>query len=325
MAQLFEFMFRSLPIILAIFAVLSGGGCLHRLTTRPITPSIIQSREITREASAAMELQQWDEARKKLETALKLNPKDADIRRQYAELLWQMDKKNESLQQLHAAIKIRETEENPDGSLQISLAEKLLQLGDIQAAEQAADRAIDLLPKDHRSWVLHGRTQSAIGYDNQIQGRIELANSFYHRASLDYYRGLALVPNGSGQSKEFLAELATVQMRMKQPQQALASWQNLERLYMTEPAPIAIIYGKAETFAALKRWDDAIDSYRVALEREPGNPTHYLRLAHVLANSERFAEANSMLAKVRQLSPTHPEIPAIRQQIEVAQTEHSKF
>ena len=322
--QLLDFMFRSLSAILLIITVLSGGGCLHRLTTRPITPNIVHSREITREASTAMEMRQWSEARKKLETAVKLNPKDADIRRNYSEVLWQMDKKSESLEQLNAAIKIRENENNPDGSLQILLAEKLLQLNNIQAAEKAASRATDLLPKDYRGWVLHGRTQSAQGYGCQIQGKVEQANGFYHRASLDYYRGLALVPSGSGQNREFLAELATVQMRMQQPQRALSSWQNLERLYMTEPAPIDVIYGKAETYATLKRWDDAASTYRVALEREPGNPVHYLRVAQMLASSERFMEASSMLAKARELAPSRPEIPAILQQIEIAQTDRQR-
>ena len=313
-------MFRRLLYIFLFAEIVFGGvGCLHRLRTRPLTPSIVQSRELCREANTAMELGQWDEAEKKMERAVRLNPKETDIRRHYAEILWQQGKHHESLRQLEEATKVSKKEGNEDETLSLSIAEKLLVLGQIEGASRFARRAIDLAPGEYKGWALHGKAELNHGDDQLHRGNPEQAHRHYQKAAADYYRALALLTPESGETEAILSELAGLQAKMKQPQRALAIWQTLERQYRPNPQPVSVIRGKSETLQEMGQIDEAVDTYRGAIETTPENVELYIELTDLQLKHGRFNDARYTMGQISHLAPNHPALARFSEQIRYAQ------
>jgi len=312
-------MFRQVLTISLLAAIVGCGGCLHRLKTRMITPSIVQSRELCREANSAMELGQWNEAEKKMERAVKLNPKETDIRRHYAEVLWQQGKHQDALRQLDEAIKNSQKEGSEDETLSLSVAEKLLVLGQIDKASRFAKQAIDIAPSGYKGWALHGKMERNLG-ENQIQqGNEEQALKHYQKAAADYYRALALLTPESSETVEILTELAGLQVKMKQPQQALAIWQTLERQYRPNPQPSFVTRGKAKTLLDMGQPDEAISTYRSAIETAPDNVDLYVELADLQLRYGRVGDARSTMDRIHALVPNHPALARLAEQVKFVQ------
>ncbi len=311
---------RRLLYICLLAEIFGGAGCLHRLKTRPLTPSIVQSREICREANAAMEQGRWDEAERKLVKAVKLNPKETDIRRHYAEVLWQQGKHRESLHQLEEGTKISRKEGNEDETLSLSIAEKLLVLGQIDGASRFAMRAIDIAPGGYKGWALHGKTELSFGENHSLSGKDDLAQLHFQKAAADYYRALALLGPESNESLEILSELAVLQTKMRQPQRALATWQTLERQYRPNPQPISVIRGKAETLLEMGRTDDAATTYRAAIETTPDNIDLYIELADLQLKNGRLNDVRDTMEQIHQLVPNHPALVRLSEQMKLVQS-----
>ena len=311
--------FHRLFCICLLAAIVGNGGCLHRLKTRPLTPSIVQSRELCREANTAMELGHWSEAEKKMERAVKLNPNETDIRRHYAEVLWQLGKHQDSLRQLEEASKISQKEGSEDETLVLSIAEKLLVLGQIDGASRFAKRAIDIAPGRHKGWVLHGKMELSLGDNQMLQGNEEQAHKHFQKAAADYYRALALSAPESNETVEILSELAVLQTKMKQPQRALAIWQTLERQYSPNPQPIFVTRGKAETLLEMEQFDEAVHTYRSAIETTPDNVDLYIELAQVQLRCGRTNDIRYTMDRIHSLVPNHPELARLAEQVKFVQ------
>jgi tetratricopeptide (TPR) repeat protein len=237
---------------LGMLSVLSVGCQLNR-SFAPISPSQYIGSERSRQGIAALERGNLAEAEKRLEDAVRLNKNDINHRRHYAEVLWQQGKYQEALQQLDEALK-RGGQNN--ASLHISLAEKHLEIREhmtdsLAKAQHHADEATRLDSQDYRSWMLRGRAKRLQA--SQQAGYIEHTMAMLHQAREDYLRAVSLSPN----NRELLAELATVQMSCGQPEQALATWLTLQRLYPQGGEPHEVLMGKTETLTVLRRFDEA--------------------------------------------------------------------
>jgi len=228
-------------------------GCQLNRSFAPISPGQILGSERSRQGIAALERGNLIEAEKRLEEAVRLNKNDINHRRHYAEVLWQLGKRQEALQQLDEAIR-RGGQNN--ASLHISLAEKYLAIRAYTAdafakAHHHAHEAVRLDPQDYRSWALRGRARRLQASRQAGHGEQTLA--MLHQAREDYLRAVSLSPN----NRELLAELATVQMSCGQPEQALATWLTLQNLYPQGGEPDEVLFGKTETLTVLRRFDEA--------------------------------------------------------------------
>lgn len=263
-------------------------GCQWSRQIKPMTPSQYFSGELSRDGNAAMEKGQWEDAEKKLGEAVKLNKKDAELRRHYAEALWNQGKRVEALRQLDEAIKRGGAQ---DGSLHISLAEKRLAMDDPATAYAHADEAVRLASVDHKSWALRAkagwflaqREAQASSAESTTQRTSELFRQRMLQSRNDYYRALSLSPN----NRDILPELAAVQMLCGQPEHALASWQSLQELFPPDAVPADLLRGKAEAYIALSRFDDALSALCKARDREPGRPEIGQRLQEVIALTQQ--------------------------------------
>lgn len=307
---------RTLLLLILLGTALCGsGGCLYRLKNKPLTYNIVQSREISREAHTAREKGQLEDAEKKLERAVKLNPKDPEIRRHYADVLWERGKRQQSFQQLQEATKIGIKEKNESGGVYVSHAEKLFFTNRIDEAAKAIAKAIELSPRDYLAWALHGKIQTVLGNAAILEGRSDSSETHLHQAVSDYYRALALGPSDSDEMKELLAELAELQMQLNQPQRALTVWQNLERQYYPHPQPTAYLCGKAKTLLALGRGDEAMELFRLAIERRPEEADLYVHLAEVQVQLALHDQAMETIIQLESITPNHPEIPRLAREL----------
>lgn len=266
---------------------------------------------MAREANAEIELGMLNAAEKKLERAVKLNPKETDIRRHYAEVLWLQGKHRESIDQLVSATKIGIQEGQEDGLVGISLAEKLLLENQIDGANRIAKKALESAPKEFKSWALHAKIQVVLGKMESFEGRRDSADRYFQRASSDYYRAIALAPQDSEQTRILLAELAELQMQLQQPERALSIWQNLERHYQPNPQPTVYLLGKAKTLLALKRLDDAIELFQLAIAKRPEDSELYVHLAEVQLQNGLIPEAGRTIEQLSRVNPDHPDVPRL--------------
>ena len=232
---------------LLVMLVLPAGCQLSR-SFAPISPSQIYSSNQGQQGIAALEQGKLSEAEKQLENAVRYDKNDINHRRYYAEVLWQQGKHQEALHQLDEAIK-RGGQNN--ASLHISLAEKNLALLEYTTAYQHADEAVRLDPHDYQSWALRGRAKRLQAC--QQAGYVEHTMAMLHQSREDYLRAVSLAPN----NRQLLAELATVQMGCRQPEQALATWLTLRSLYPQGEEPNEVLIGMTETLMVLQRFEES--------------------------------------------------------------------
>ncbi|MDR3196795.1 MAG: tetratricopeptide repeat protein [Planctomycetaceae bacterium] len=255
-------------------------GCHWGKALKPITPTQILSSERSRLGIAAMERGDLAEAEKRLEEAVKLNKKDVDHRRHYAEALWQRGKYQDALQQLDEAVKRGGVN---DTSLHLSLAEKHLMLNHLPTAYRHADAAVRLAPKEYKGWALRGKAGWLLAADQESADSPEKIQQYLAQAKNDYYRALSFSPN----NRELLPELAAIQMICRQPEHSLATWQHLQDLFPKDSEPADLLRGKAEVLIALQRFDEAIQCLNTARLREPELPEIEQRLREVIAASQK--------------------------------------
>ncbi|MGL4942163.1 MAG: tetratricopeptide repeat protein [Thermoguttaceae bacterium] len=259
-----------------VFVAVSVTGCRLTNPLRPLTDSFRQSGEQSRAGHTAIERQDWEAAERYLGNAVRLDKNDPTLRLHYGEALWNQGKRNESLEQLHEAARLSK---GRDAVIQASLAEKLLEVGQLDTALKCAETATLLAPKDFRGWLLLGRGCVVKSEVADTQGRQGESQDWLIRARDCYYRATSLASD----TRPILPQLAALQMKMRQPEYALASWQTLQDSYDTGTEPAEVLCGKASVLASMNRYREAIEAYTTAFEREP----HRTDIANNIAACER--------------------------------------
>ncbi|MDR1486310.1 MAG: hypothetical protein LBT09_16015 [Planctomycetaceae bacterium] len=243
-------------------------GCKLPQTFNPLTASRLRSVELEHLGNTALERGDNPAAEKYLSDALRLNRRDVELRRSYAESLWRQGKQREALAQLQYAQK----HGGQNGAtLNISLAEKLLVLDDIDGAYKQADEAVRFAPQDARGWALRGKAilalvqkqlntsdeknkiadnESVNQPDNKMTDKIR---ELIVKSRNDYYRAISIDP----ENRVILAELANVQLLAGQPEHSLVTLQNLQEQYPPNSIPPEILRCKARAYIALKKYDEA--------------------------------------------------------------------
>ncbi|MDR1478440.1 MAG: tetratricopeptide repeat protein [Planctomycetaceae bacterium] len=261
-------------ILLSLFLLNLAAGCKLPQSFNPLTTSRLRSVELEHLGNTALERGDNQTAEKYLSEALRLNRRDVELRRSYAESLWQQDKKNEAIAQLQYTQK-HGGQNNV--ALNISLAEKLLVSDDIDGAYAQADEAVRLAPQDARGWALRGKaTLIKVQKELDAQSKnpsptIELANherpnqpphtnpppnkisEQIIKSRNDYYRAISIDP----QNRNILADLAKIQLLAGQPEHSLVTLQNLQDQYPPDSLPPELLYHKAQAYTALGKHEDA--------------------------------------------------------------------
>jgi tetratricopeptide (TPR) repeat protein len=258
--------------------LVSSVGCQLNRSVAAFSPSQIISSEQSRKGVAALERGDLDDAEKRLEDAVKKSKNDINYRRHYAEVLWQQGKHHEALQQLNEAVR-RGGKHN--AALYLSLAEKYLAIREYTTAYRYADEAVRLASHDYQSWALRGRAKRLQAVH---QGNAEQSIAMLHQAREDYLRAVSLAPN----DRELLTELAAVQMGCGQPEQALATWLTVQKLYPQGKEPAEVLIGKTETLTVLHRLDEAEANLAVIRQRGLEHSEAWQHLQQMMAAQGGF-------------------------------------
>lgn len=274
--------FRTIGFIMFAAAILIlPGACQWTKPFKPLSPTVFRSSQLSRMGNAAMEQGDWEEAEKRLDEAVKLNKKDTELRRHYAEALWIRGKRDEALEQLNEAIR-RGGSDN--ALLNIALAEKYLILDNPQSAHRFADKAVSLAPREYRGWALRGKANWLLAeMESRKNPAAPIVSEQLYNAKNDYYRALSLSPD----NRDLLPELAAIQMRCRQPEHALATWQHLERFFPKDSVPADLLRGKAESYVALGQINEALNCLHQARRIEPESPEIERRLQEIVALAHR--------------------------------------
>ena len=292
-------------LLIGYLTCVSGlSGCRLPHSDGSVPAELVKSRYFSQKAAAEIEHSHWDEAETLLLQALKVCPKDTDARCYYAEALWHRGAREDALNQLEQARKQQEDGRNlsvNDASLCARIAEMRLAVGQIDAARMRAEQAIDLDPKLPAAWVVHARAMRATQQPQQ--------------ALADYHRALGFAP----EDRQTLLEVAELYREMDQPQRAIMTLQNLSDTYGPGEEPQRVLYLLGLAYEAARRYDDAADSFAVALRRGQATPELLYRLAEVqLALGHSAAAADAARTAIA-MDPRHQPSRELLGRIEVAQ------
>lgn len=278
-------------------ALACAGGC--RLVNRePVSRAVVNSRQLSQRGISAMERGQWERAEQFLADAIKSSPVDAQARRQYAEVLWHRHAWPEAAAQMEEACRLA----GQEPSLVVRAGEMYLEMGRVEDARLRANQAVDAAPQLASGWALRGRVQ-------QATGEIEGALADMHRA-LRYQRD----------DPQLLLETAELYRQLNRPARALCTLQTLKDTYAPGEEPKQVFYLEGLALAGLGRYDDAVESFATAIERDPADVESRYRLAEIHMLAGRTADADRAVNQALALQPSHAASQALLQRIAIART-----
>ena len=279
---------RSAALLLGMALVVAG--CRIPGYGGPKSQSMLTSRQLSQRGATALDRADWAAAEPLFAQAVAACPCDVDARRQYAEVLWHRGARDDALAQLTEAIKTAPE----DSQLLDRLAEFRLATGSIEDARRDAEAAIDLDPKSSDAWMVRGRIMRRLGDNRQ--------------ALADLHRALAYDPRNG----HVMQELAETYLAVNQPQRALSNLQGLLDQYPAGDEPPQLLDTAGLAYAALGRYDDAVNSYQHALARDRLNPEI---LFHLGEAEQARGNAAAARAALEQAISRDPDNPRYRQQL----------
>jgi predicted Zn-dependent protease len=135
------------------------------------------------------------------------------------------------------------------------------------------------------------------------------------QALTDYLRALGYDPR----DRAMLQEVAELYRQLNEPQRALQTLQNLADTYSPGEEPGYVLYLTGQTYVALGRYDDAVESLSAAVARENPTADMYCRLGEAELLAGHTVEAAAAARQALILQPQHQPGRALLERIELAQ------
>ena len=180
------------------------------------------------------------------------------------------------------------------------LGEMRLAEGKVEAARQDAERAINLDPHSATAWLVRGGAM-------QAAGRLQEALS-------DDLRALHYAPK----DHRVLLAVAEVHLQQRQPERALQTLQTLADTYSPGEEPPQTLVLLGQTYTALGRYDEAIESFAAAVHRKP-TPEAFCCLGEAELLAGHPAAAAAAARQALALQPQHQLSRELLNRIEVAE------
>jgi tetratricopeptide (TPR) repeat protein len=282
---------------LAMLAALPLCGCQLLVGhERPVTKQMAASRQLSQQGISALDRGEWESGETLLAQAIKSCPADPEPHRHYGEAMWHRGAREEGLAQMREAMRLS----SDDPQLVVRCGEMCLALGRINEAKLLADEALDLCPKQGSAWALRGAVAAAMG---QIDD-----------ALADYHRGLEYLPD----DKRLLLATAELYQQQGRPGRALSLLEALRDLYPAGEEPQRVLYLEGLALTGVARFDDAIETYTLALGRDRPTAEIYYRIAEAQLSAGRVAEAGGAVQQALALNPSHEPSRILWQRVELA-------
>lgn len=277
-----------------VIAASAGCSSLHQGS---VLRSVATCRQLSTQGINALERGELERAESLLSQAVQTCPADIDARRHFAEALWRRGQRERAVTQLEEAQKINDQ----DPAVVIRSGEMYLELGRLLEARRVAQRAVELDPQSAPAWLLRGKTFAAAGQQDEA-----LAN---------YQRALTYAPA----SQAALFAIAEVHRSRREPEQALATLQSLLETYQAGDEPQDILYLEGCALAALRRYDDAVQSFGSALQRGKPSPDILWQLAQAELAAGRPGNAHAAADQLLAMQPMHSGARALLNELHIAQ------
>lgn len=245
-----------------------------------------------------MERNQWDDAEPLLAKAVDVCPEAPDARSKYADLLWRRNQRVEAIREMAEAIRLAPD----DATLRVTYGEMQLALGNLDAARESADSALDMEPKLAGAWALRGRLMRRTGKP--------------HEALSDLHRAEGLDPKNAS----YQMEIAELYLGLHEPDRALATLQSLSNSWTAQEEPAALLALKGRAYSAMGRHDDAADSYLLACGRGGADSETLYLLAQAQFQAGRPREAVAAAQKSLAMDPGHAASRQLLAQLGIDQT-----
>jgi len=263
---------------------------------------VAKSHKLQQEGAISYEQGDWENAEKKLSEAVKINEKDLEIRRNYAESLWRMGRKQQAIAQLTEGIQVSR---GKDMKIMLSLAEKCYDMGDYDTAFDCAEQTISLANAENKStidqaWVIRARV-------NWRRGQLQQALNDYHKA-------ISL----NAKDPVILSELASLQEALGMPDRALVTWQSVGRLYPPDQEPQHVVLGRGNAYMAMRLYHEAGDQFTLANKRWPQNVETYFRLTEAKLACGQLQDAARTAKLAVEIAPDNPYCLALQKNVEIA-------
>jgi tetratricopeptide (TPR) repeat protein len=280
----FPFRFSPYTRTTLVIVFLTVAGCRIPGYVGPKSRSVLTSRQLSQQGASALYRQDWNNAESLFARAVAACPADVDARRNYAETLWHRGAREEAIGQLAEAAKIAPE----DPRLLDRLAEFRLAAGQNDAARHDAETAIDLDPRSADAWMVRGRIMRQLGDNRQ--------------ALADLHRALSYDPRNS----QVLHELAQTYLAAGEPQRALANLQSLLDLHPPGDEPPQLLFETGLAYAGMGRFDQAVENYHHALERDRDNPDILFHLGEAEMARGHATDARIVIEQAIARDPANP-------------------
>ena len=272
-----------LPLLLATSLLVTMQiGCVWKREAA-VSPRTVVSRQLCRQGIEAMEHNRWADAEPLLAKAVDVCPEASEARSKYAALLWQRNQQAKALREMAEAVQLAPN----DASMRVTYGEMQLALGNLDAAREAADLALDMDPKLAGAWALRGRL---------------MRHEDKHREALsDLHRAEGLDPKNNS----YQMEIADLYLGLNEPDRALATVQSLSEKWSAEEEPLAVLAMKGKAYYAMNRYEDAVGTFLLASSRGPIDSETLYLLAEAQLHTGRPREAIAAAQKALALNPQH--------------------
>lgn len=279
-------------MLLAGLSILSS-GCQLIGRERAVPKQMATSRQLSQRGISALERGEWDKGEKLLGQAIKACPTDAEPHTHYAEALWHRGAREQALAEMREAMRF--SGNNPN--LVVRLGEMSLEVGQVDEASELAEEAVGLCPRLPGAWGLRGEVA-------QARGQLDEALADLHRG-LEYQHD----------DKKLLLLTAELYRQQGRPDRALGVLESLRDCYAAGEEPQRLLALQGAALAALNRFDDAADAYRLALAREQPTAELCCQLAEVELRAGHNGEAGAAIQQALALDPGHRPSRALAERV----------
>lgn len=284
---------RSLSgIFVGSVLLLSLCGC-RSLCKQPVAEHVVEARTISSRGLEAMQKGDYEQAERCFAQAIKTCPVDERARCRYAELLWRRGQHAAATREMEEAVRLSAG----DANLLVQLGEMHLAQRNIPRAQSEAERAIKADFHNAAAWALHGDAMQAAGN--------------YGEALASYHRALAVQEH----YPHVQLAIADVYRAQRKPQRALATLTALEDRYGPGQAPAIVLVNQGLALKELGRYDDAVETLTLAVQRGSTLADTYCELADAQLQTGDSVNARLSIAAALEQSPQHERSLRLREVI----------
>lgn len=262
---------------------------------------LIATREQSRLGMDALQAGRGDEARIRLEHALKSSPQDAEAHHHLAQVLRYQGKLDEAIRHMSTAVRL--SGDDPDWT--VELGELYAATGNIAEASACADRALSRGGQLSGAWVLRGDVLRA----NQ---RTDEALAAYHRAI-----------TGDNPPHAVLLRVAEIYHGQGRYQRELATLRRYAANAPVQDQPRDLDLRQGLALQLLQRHEEALVKFAAAEASLGDNADLLTRAAESHLALGQVGVAQRKIQRAAELQPGHPQLTMLASLVRQIQGENS--